>query len=300
MDNPLWRSVLDWYAQQQRDLPWRHTREPYAILVSETMLQQTGVERVILKYQGFLERFPTLRVLAESPTGDVIRLWQGLGYNRRAVWLQRAAQQALARWGSLPAAGDDLLTLPGIGPYTARAVACFAFGAQVAVVDTNICRVLTRMLRGVAGPLAPKQMLAVADEALPPGRAYDWNQGLMDLGATICTGSRPLCPACPVQAHCLAFPSIQNSPTGRPRALGEAQPRWKEAPFVGSRRYYRGRIVERLRALAAGETMALATLGPSIKSDYSEADEDWLRTLVDELGRDGLLRMTENERAGLP
>jgi A/G-specific adenine glycosylase len=301
MNNPLWRSLLAWYAQQRRDLPWRHTRDPYAILVSEAMLQQTGVERVILKYAAFLDRFPTLRALAEAPTGDVIRLWQGLGYNRRAVWLHRAAQQAIARWGGLPSAVDDLLSLPGVGPYTARAVACFAYGAEVAVVDTNVRRVLTRVLHGAEETaLTPSQMLSLAGEVLPPGRAYDWNQALMDLGATTCTHDKPLCLICPLQAHCQAFPSIRTAPPALPVALGEPRSRWKEEPFVGSRRYYRGRIVERLRALTGGETMELSTLGSSIKSDYGEADADWLRGLVDDLATDGLLRVAHDGRVGLP
>lgn len=302
----LHEALLGWYATQKRDLPWRHTRVAYAVLVSEFMLQQTGVERVIPKYRAFLVAFPTLEALAAAPTADVIRLWSGLGYNRRAVWLQRAAQAALAHWGRLPDSVVDLLSLPGVGPYTARAVACFAYGAQEPVVDTNVRRVLTRLLRGpemIVPPLGERELLRLAAGLLPPGRAYDWNQALMDLGASVCTHDNPACLICPVREGCSAFPAIQTALAARPQAVAEGKPVWKEEPFAGSRRYYRGRIIEALRGLPAGGSLALGALGRQVKADYAEHDAEWLLGLLRGLQADGLLVVREADgtlRVSLP
>lgn len=208
-----WRALLAWYAAEGRaSLPWRHTRDPYAVLVSEVMLQQTQVERVLPKYRAFLDQFPTLDDLAAAPVADVIRAWAGLGYNMRAIRLHEIARQAVERYGgALPGSLDELLELKGIGRYTAGAVACFAFGLPVATVDTNIRRVLWRVFRGVEPYMWPadtafqRQMLALAEWALPPDGAYDWQQALMDLGATVCLARRPLCERCPLAASCAAY-----------------------------------------------------------------------------------------------
>lgn len=209
----VWDALLDWYRREGRaDLPWRATRDPYAVLVSEIMLQQTQVDRVAPKYRAFLERFPTLRALAEAPTAEVIRAWAGLGYNQRAVRLQQIARQAMSEYGgALPDSLGGLLRLKGVGRYTAGAVACFAFDAQVATVDTNIRRTLWRIFRGIepgtwqGGERAAREALALAEWALPPGEAYDWQQALMDLGATICVARRPACERCPVREQCAAW-----------------------------------------------------------------------------------------------
>lgn len=294
-------ALLDWYARQRRDLPWRGTRDPYAILVSESMLQQTGVERVIPKFAAFLERFPTLHALAAAPSGDVIRLWSGLGYNRRAVWLQQACRKAIERWGRLPQAIEDLLGLPGIGPYTARAVACFAFGQQVAVCDTNVRRVLSRFALGEAraARTAAAAMQSLADRLLPVGQAYEWNQAVMELGATTCTHAVPRCPVCPLQNWCRAFPLAAQQPRKDLNALAEPRPSWKEEAFIGSRRYYRGRIVESLRRLAPGERLAFGNLGAQVKENYAESDLEWLRQLVSALAADGLAHI-EGDSVSLP
>src|SRR2546422_11629489 len=193
-------SLLRWYAAEQRDLPWRSTRDPYAILVSEIMLQQTQVDRVMPKYEQFLTAFPTLADLAQASTADVISVWVPLGYNRRAVNLQSIARQVLAEYdGRIPDTIDGLLKLKGVGRYTAGAIACFAYRKQVATVDTNIRRVLHRIFLGLEYPepkLSNDQMLALAEQVLPDGTAYDWNQALMDLGATIYTSSNPQCSHC--------------------------------------------------------------------------------------------------------
>ena len=171
-------ALLEWYERNGRDLPWRHTRDPYAILVSEVMLQQTQVERVVPRYLAWLERWPTVEALAAASPADVIREWQGLGYNRRGLNLHRAAQQiAAAGWP------DDLTELPGVGPYTAAAVASFALGRPVLPIDTNVRRVQERTGASFSSESA---------------------QALMDLGATVCRARVPRCPVCPLAEECPA------------------------------------------------------------------------------------------------
>src|SRR3989442_11323603 len=203
------RYLLKWYAAEQRGLPWRSTHDPYAILVSEMMLQQTQVERVLPKSRQFLAIFPTLADLAAAPTADVISTWVPLGYNMRAVRLQSIARQVIAEYGGrIPDSIEELLKLKGIGRYTAGAIACFAYKKQVATVDTNIYRVLHRIFLGLEHPepkLSNDQMLALAEGVLPGSKAYDWNQALMDLGATTCTSNNPQCVQCPLQEACNAY-----------------------------------------------------------------------------------------------
>ena len=203
--------LLLWFAAQGRDLPWRHTRDPYAILVAEIMLQQTGVERVLPKYEAWLARFPTLHALAAAPRSEVIRLWSGLGYNSRAVRLHEVARQVVdEHGGQLPDTLEGLLKLKGIGRYTAGAVLSFAFGRDVAVLDTNVRRVLTRVFLGprrTARLRGERRLWDLAETLVPAGRAYDFNQALMDFGATWCTPRRPRCPACPMRGFCATFPA---------------------------------------------------------------------------------------------
>ena len=206
------RLLLDWYERSGRKLPWRETTDPYAILVSEMMLQQTQVDRVLPKYREFLERFPTLTALADAPTAEVIRAWAPLGYNMRAVRLQGIARQVVADYqGQIPASVTALLTLKGVGRYTAGAIACFAHRQQVATVDTNIRRVLYRLFVGIEkaeAPVREDDAWKLAEAALPAGEAYPWNQALMDLGATVCTATTPACEVCPVQQACSAFQEV--------------------------------------------------------------------------------------------
>ncbi len=198
------RGLLRWYDRHGRDLPWRKTRDPYAILVSEVMLQQTQVKRVLDYYPRFLARYPTAEELAGASESAVREAWQGLGYYRRATNLQRAAREVAERHGGrFPATPEELQRLPGIGRYTAGAVASFAFGLDAAILDTNAARVLTRVFgpgRRRAG--RETRLWALAQAAIPPGRGYPFNQGIMDLGATVCTARRPACPRCPVRRAC--------------------------------------------------------------------------------------------------
>jgi len=292
--------LLTWYAVEQRELPWRATNDPYAILVSEMMLQQTQVDRVLPKFQQFLATFPTLDVLAAAPTADVISAWVPLGYNMRAVRLQSIARQVIAEYGGcIPDAIEELLKLKGIGRYTAGAIACFAYRKQVATVDTNIRRVLHRIFLGLEFP-APRindsQLLTLAEQVLPPGEAYNWNQALMDLGATICSSINPQCTRCPLQESCKAFTELgQYSlfPAGNVfpqlRKVAEKKAGYQTQPFTSTNRYFRGRIVDLLRTVPAGQRMTLDALGPDIKPGFCADDLPWLQKIVAGLAKDGLL-----------
>jgi A/G-specific adenine glycosylase len=295
----LQQAILDWYAASGRDLPWRQTRDPYAILVSEMMLQQTQVDRVLPKYAAFLAQYPDFAALAAAPTGEVIRAWQGLGYNLRAVRLQRIARQVVREYqGLLPDSVEGLLALDGIGRYTASAVACFAFGRAEPVLDTNVRRVLGRIALGPDGPKSASAttLWRLAEEALPREHAYAWNQALMDLGARICMERNPMCLLCPAQPWCHSAGRVASALRERPAAYTTR----REAPFTGSTRYYRGRIVERLRALAPGETISLADVGPAIREDFQDEHMPWLRDLVTRLAQDGLLVIHPDDTLALP
>ncbi|MFZ9398851.1 MAG: A/G-specific adenine glycosylase, partial [Ilumatobacteraceae bacterium] len=233
-------ALLGWATPRLREFVWRSTRDPWAVLVSEVMLQQTGVGRVIPKWGAFMEAFPTARACAESSLGDVLRMWQGLGYPRRARNLHSAAGVIVRdHGGEVPDSLESLLALPGVGAYTARAVLAFAFEYDVAVVDTNIARVLAR-LRGER--LTPKRAQSAADELLAEGAAWLWNQAFMDLGATVCRPV-PSCGECPWFDFC-AWRGEGDDP-----AVGSAGVSVPQARFEGSDRQARGRL---LKALGEG------------------------------------------------
>jgi A/G-specific adenine glycosylase len=200
--------LLTWYEQNQRDLPWRRTRDPFAIWVAESMLQQTRVETVIDYYQAFLNRFPNVEALAAAPLDEVLKAWEGLGYYARARNLHAAAQELVAEnEGRLPTTAEALRRLPGIGPYTAAAIASIAFGRATIALDGNLRRVLCRIFAIDDDPGRPKTqrlLEALALAMLPPGRAADLNQALMDLGATVCVPANPRCLLCPLLNQCQA------------------------------------------------------------------------------------------------
>ncbi len=207
------RALLAWYARHGRDLPWRRTRDPYAILVSEVMLQQTQVRRVLEYYPRFLARYPTVADLAAASAPAVRESWDGLGYYRRAANLQRTAQQVAERHGGrFPDDVGALRQLPGIGRYTAGAVASFAFGRDVPILDTNAARVLARVFGAGRRRGRTARLWALAETTLPAGRAYEFNQAIMDLGALVCRARRPTCPACPVRRACRAFAGVRVPP----------------------------------------------------------------------------------------
>jgi A/G-specific adenine glycosylase len=203
----LRRQLLDWYPRNRRDLPWRRNPDPYSIWVSEIMLQQTRVAVVVDRYQSFLARFPTLVSLAGAPEQDVLALWSGLGYYRRASMLHKAAKFVVAQLaGRLPAGSEALRMLPGIGPYTAAAIASIAHGEAIAVVDGNVERVLCRLegwaATGRGGAALKRRIEALAKQLVDPAHSGDFNQAMMELGATVCLPRNPQCLACPVAADC--------------------------------------------------------------------------------------------------
>lgn len=218
----LWR----WWKQHRRDFLWRRTEDPYAILISEIMLQQTQADRVLPKYEAFMKRFPNITALSNARSASVIREWQGLGYNSRALWLKAAAQMIVANYrGAVPREEEELIALPGVGLYTAKAIRAFAWNLQSAPVDTNIRRILIRHF----GIVAENDLQTFANQMTPRGRSRDWSAMLMDFGALVCTASNPSCAALGMK-HIL-----------------EPKPGAKQKPFKDSDRFWRGRIVEVLR-----------------------------------------------------
>ncbi len=200
------RRLLAWYRRSRRDLPWRRTRNPYHILVSEIMLQQTPVARVVPKYREWLRRYPSVEALARAGAREVREAWRPLGYNVRPLRLREIARETLRRHrGRIPRTREELLALRGIGPYTAGAVLSFAFGRDAPILDTNVRRVLRRVFLGERAA-RDRLLWDLAGALLPPGRAYDFNQALMDLGATVCTARRPGCRACPLARLCVSYP----------------------------------------------------------------------------------------------
>ncbi|MBU3758308.1 MAG: A/G-specific adenine glycosylase [Candidatus Omnitrophica bacterium] len=206
--HPLRKKLLAWYRSEARKLPWRETRDPYAIWVSEIMLQQTQVDTVIPYYGRWLQKFPDVQTLASAPLEEVLSAWAGLGYYRRARSLHQAAQLLVEKHGSkMPRQAAQLILLPGVGRYTAGAVASIAFGERTPLVDGNVIRILTRIFaipRSTAEPATQKEIWALAGALVPDGSPGDFNQALMELGAVLCTPRNPLCSACPVERQCRA------------------------------------------------------------------------------------------------
>jgi A/G-specific adenine glycosylase len=283
------KEILDWYFVNKRDLPWRNlpfdtvlqSRDPYKILVSEVMAQQTQLSRVIPKYDAWMKRFPTVTDLAKTKTPEVLRYWNGLGYNRRALNLKKAAESIVIKYkGDFPRNEKELVALPGIGKYTARAILCFAFDEQVAVVDTNVRKVImTQFLKESRSKNqessenkenldsdfmlhdSPREKLAtekeieyIAQMLLPQGSAYDWNQALMDYAAAV------------LKKEKIPIP--------------------KQSKFIGSHRYYRGQV---LKQLLQKKKIAISDLGMLIKKDFSSSEKKWLQQLLEELVKEGFI-----------
>ncbi|MDH5669114.1 MAG: A/G-specific adenine glycosylase [Nitrospira sp.] len=211
--------LLKWYREFGRDLPWRKTSDPYHILVSEVMLQQTQVDRVVPKYHEFLGRYPSFEDLAEAPVADVKKTWYPLGYNIRPERLHSIACETVERYGGkLPSEADELLSFKGIGRYTVGAIRSFAFNQDAPILDTNVIRVLHRVFVAKGDPKAQKAMLWELSEALiPRGKGYDFNQAIMDFGAMVCTARNPSCPLCPMKSFCRTYPFESRSRASRSR-----------------------------------------------------------------------------------
>jgi len=265
-----------WGSESLRDLPWRRTRDPWAVLISETMLQQTQVARVIDRYGILLARFPTPRAMASAPLADVLDAWAGLGYYRRARDLHRAAVMMVEHHdGHVPDTLPALMALPGIGTYTARAVLALALERDHGVVDTNVARVLARAVTGT--PMTATVAQRLADDLVPPGTGWLHNQTLLDLGATVCTARAPLCDVCPLRSGC-AWRSAGGEDPARTTA-GTSRP---QSPFAGSDRQGRGRLLAALRGdptgIASQRLDAVTGWGDEIRS----------RRVADTLVADGL------------
>jgi A/G-specific adenine glycosylase len=268
------RSVRGASVQLRRELPWIGLDDPWAIFVSEVMLQQTSTSRVIDPWRRFLEAYPTPTQCARAPLADVLRLWSGLGYPRRAKSLHEAAKFMVQRHdGEVPSSRVELLALPGVGPYTANAVASFAFDEHVAVLDTNVGRVLARALANRA--LNSREAQALAQRLLPRERSASFNQALLDLGAQFCTRT-PRCVRCPVASACRWRREGGDDPA--PGSAGVSRP---QARFVGSDRQVRGRV---LKALATGPA-GIAEL----ESHLGDVDFSRVTRIVDDLNREGLI-----------
>ncbi|MDT8325232.1 MAG: A/G-specific adenine glycosylase [Bacteroidota bacterium] len=276
------RQLLRWYARHARVLPWRDIDNPYYVFVSEFMLQQTQVARVLEHFPQWVARFPDVASLAAASKRDVLLAWSGMGYNRRALQLHDAARMIRdAHGGVIPQTPAALQQLPGIGRYTAAAIACFGYRRRHPVVDINIRRVLSRLsadMRDTATMLAEPVIWQTAALLLPQRAYYHWNQGLMDLGATICTARRPLCDHCPLRSHC---PS-----SGR---LKDPVPSARNAVRETPRRIYRGRVVEELRS-APGHCRSAARLGALLYENFSPEQRPLLLDILATLQRDGMVR----------
>lgn len=277
-------SILAWYAERGRPLAFRRTRDPYAVLVSEAMAQQTQAARAAEAWERFMDRFPTVEVLAAASLADVLREWKGLGYNRRARDLWRAAGQIVAdHEGLVPSDIAALEALPGVGPYTARAVASIAFGVPVGAVDTNVRRVLGRIVAGDPSFLTPRQMQAVADASVPRGEPGAWTHALMDLGATTCQAAKADCAACPARPWCRF--AADGSVVKRVRVARE-----RRAPFTSTSRWLRGRILDRLR-VAPGADWTV------IEAPMGQHDGAAVVRALEALAADGLIDVDGAEHA---
>jgi A/G-specific adenine glycosylase len=275
-------AALAWFDERGRALAFRATHDPYAILVSEVMAQQTQISRVVEAWSRFLARFPTVADLAEATPADVLRAWQGMGYDRRAINLRRAARAIVAdHGGQVPSTIIELERLPGVGPYTARAVASIAFGARVGAVDTNVRRVLGRAIAGAAAADRPRGWIqAVADASVDADRPGDWTHAVMDIGATLCRPRAPRCDACPLHAWCRfaaeLAPTAAEPASSEPAAIAtelratdrprpghrQRASRAPAIPFADTTRWLRGRIVDRLRDADGGSwTIVDAPIG---------------------------------------
>lgn len=271
------QKIFLWWPPHRRDLPWRHTRDPYRIMVSEVMLQQTQVLRVIDKYNEFIEAFPTVKDLAQASPAQILRIWKGMGYNRRALYLRSSAQIICDQYnGQIPNNYELLTRLPGLGTYTARAIMVFAYGQEVPLVDTNIRQIITHFffsnqaqglaLMGRKGRALEKDIEDIARQLIPPGKSWEWHQALMDYGA-------------------IAMTNIQIPITNKK----------KQKPFKDSNRYYRGRIVDRLREGEAQEKEFLEECA----SAYGKSKK-FLVGILDGLIKEGLIERTRRGVLRLP
>lgn len=251
--------IFDWWTLNRRDLPWRHTHDPYKILVSEVMLQQTQVARVLPKYIEFLTVFPDVESLARASNAEVLRLWKGMGYNRRALYLKKTAETVVRQFGGkFPSSEKELLKLPGLGIYTTRAIMVFAFKQNVAMVDTNVRKIITHFFfKGLTA--LEKDIRDVADQLVPNGKSWEWHQALMDYAS-------------------LALPKK------RTQNLELSDQKKQKIPFKETNRFYRGRVIDALREGEIREFVLIKEF-----QDKYDKPEDFLVSIIDGLVKDGLV-----------
>ena len=311
MPPPARAAILAWYEEHGRKLAFRRTRDPYAVLVSESMAQQTQAARAAEYWERFMARFPTVEALAAATPAEVLREWQGLGYDRRALALWRTARIVVEQLdGQIPSALAELEKLPGIGPYTSRAVAAIAFGIPVGAVDVNVRRVLGRIAGADPAALPAPAMQRLADESVPADHAADWTHAVMDVGATLCRSRAPSCEACPARPWCryastAAGRSKREDASTTKSTVGAARPQRKSTassplaarpsatPFPSTNRWLRGRILDRLRAAQDGEWVPL-------ESSIGIHDLGRVRAAANAMAADGVVELgPEDPETGL-
>ncbi|HUQ43015.1 MAG TPA: A/G-specific adenine glycosylase [Candidatus Limnocylindria bacterium] len=283
-------AVIEWYGLNARDLAFRRTKDPWSVLLSEVIAQQTQARRAAEAWERLIAEFPTPASMAAASPASVIRAWRGLGYNRRALALHRAATAMVDRHGGrVPDALDDLLALPGIGPYTARAILSIAFDRPVAALDTNIRRVLSRAFLDVTP--GPRALQEAADRLVPEGVAATWTHALMDIGAAFCRPRHPRCDVCPLRAHCrFVADGATVPPRTRPGMARRPTPR-----FESTSRWLRGRILDQLRDAPDGAAVAF-------DAGIGEHPVEAVHRALAEMARDGVIHLdpVRSDRACLP
>ncbi len=291
------RHLLSWYSKNRRNFPWRKTRSPYRILVSEIMLQQTQAARVAGKWKDFFTRFPTIHSLAHAPLRDVITQWEGLGYNNRALRLHRCSLAVVQHFGGrIPESLRLLTTLPGIGRYTAHALLCFGFEKRVPIVDINVRRILTRVFkkrRDSSALIDEKRAWEIACVLLPRRKYYEWNQALMDLGATVCRSRTPQCGRCPLVHECQSAYAIVSRTDRQHRQINE--------PMIGDvpRRLVRGRIVQYLRASDGTAGVTLRGVFLHLRTLYPTINQKSVHRTINALVDDGLVLIRQRTQSSL-
>ncbi len=290
------KNILHWYSLHKRDLPWRKEGiDPYKVVVSEIMLQQTQVPRVIEKFKEFLEKFPTIQDLARASNAEVIQAWSGMGYNRRALLLHQFARKIVENYdGVIPFQSEALRKLPGIGPYTAGSIASFAFNQPEPAIDVNVRRIYHRFFYGKdqGSPGASsdeKELYALVKKTIPEGHSRDLHNALMDFGSLVCTRDAPRCGECLLQKSCRFAPLYS---TKKEKALFVMEKKKEKGVYENERyipnRIFRGRIVEFVRK-NDGKCFAVTDFGEVIKKDYTKTEQKWLLELCQKLKDEGLL-----------
>ena len=289
-------ALIEWFERHGRTwLPWRTERTPYRIVVSEFMLQQTQVDRVAPIFERFVGAWPSFEDLARATQADIVRAWKGLGYNSRAVRLHKLARAVCARFGGVLPNDERLLReLPGIGPYTARAIAAFAFDADTVALDTNVRRIVHRTQLGLEWPprASDAQLDALALGLVPAGAGFAFNSALMDLGSTLCSARAPKCLICPLRQNCAAAPVDAAALAALAAAHAPRRTPQERLPFERTTRYARGRVLDRLRELSPGQCISLLDLEVDLASMLPYHDAEALAGVVGALASEGVLDRT--------